>query len=293
MKGKKVVFFPIVGDAAASQSWSSSFKRIFERLGAHYSMRDSNFDANRMAQQLDAQIADGADVLIVQPPDPDVVSNQIKQAQQKGIYVITLTLMSSARPDAFVGSDYTGLSAKLAERVASDCKARGKNKVAVLDGLGTDSLSTTYNEGWEPVFKEAGIEVAAHQQAKYDPTVASQVASTVLQKNPDLCAFRSNWDIPSLGVAKAVARAGKTGEIGIYNVDASAPWCAALRRGEVTAGVANNLPAMAAVAAAQAQQLVQTGGAPGSQGYGAFVPDTIIDKTNVDDLSGACYSGKG
>ena len=291
LKGKKIAFIPIAykGFELTGQ-WGVQLQRTFDNLGAVMTVSDPNFDTNKMVQMIDAKINEGVDMLILHNPDVGVLTAQIKKAQAKGIYVIVVNMISSQSADAFIGADVQSAAADLATRMVKDCKAKNLNKVAIIDGWGPDGFSLGANAGWEPVFKAAGFKVVSKQEGKYDPATANQIAATVLQQNKDLCAFAVNWDIMATGAAQAVDAATLKGKVGVYNLDASATWCKSLRDGSVTAGAAYHVPGIGVAAAVVAQQLFELGNKPGSQRTISYVPHSIVDKTNIDGTSGACYS---
>jgi ribose transport system substrate-binding protein len=291
LKGKKIAFVPIAykGFELTGQ-WGIQLQRTFDNLGATFTVSDPNFDTNKMVQMIDAKINEGVDMLILHNPDVGVLTAQIKKAQSKGIYVVVVNMISSQSADAFIGADVQSAAADLAGRMVKDCKAKNLTKVAIIDGWGPDGFSIGANAGWEPVFKAAGLKVVSKQQGKYDPAGANQIAATVLQQNKDLCGFAVNWDIMATGAAQAVSAAGLKGKVGVYNLDASATWCKSLRDGSVTAGAAYHVPGIGVGAAIAAQQLFELKNKPGTERTIAYVPHSIVDKSNVDGTSGACYA---
>jgi ribose transport system substrate-binding protein len=285
MKGKKIAFVPIAykGFELTGQ-WGAQMQRTFDNLGATMTVSDPNFDTNKMVQMIDAKINEGVDMLILHNPDVGVLTAQIKKAQSKGIYVVVVNMISSQSADAFIGADVQSAAKDLADRMVKDCKAKNQTKVAIIDGWGPDGFSLGANAGWEPVFKAAGMKVVSKQQGKYDPAAANQIAATILQQNKDLCGFAVNWDI------MATDAANLKGKVGVYNLDASATWCKSLRDGSVTAGAAYHVPGIGIGAALAAQQLFELGNKPGTTRTIAYVPHSIVDKSNVDGTSGACYA---
>ncbi|WP_275741741.1 sugar ABC transporter substrate-binding protein [Nocardioides sp. YIM 152315] len=289
LKGKKIAYVPIGQQFDITSLWRSRLERAFEPMGVEFSAPDAAFDTQRMTQILDSLINDKVDMIILQNPDVGVLSEQIARAQQEGIYVIAVNELGNQSPDAYVGADHVTMAADLADRMVSDCQAAGKNKIAIIDGNGTDGTSIATNEGWDPVFEEAGMDVVSTQHSRYDPAVANTIASTVLQKNPDLCGFAVNWDVTAVGVGEAIDAAGLKGKVGVYNIDASGTWCDALDKGIVTAGAAYDAAGIGTAAAMFAQQLFLLGNAPGTSHTVSFVPYTIVDESNVGTTSTACY----
>ena len=290
MRGKRIGWVPVGLGIPLTENWTSELKRGFEQLGAQLLVRDAGWDAGRMPDIVDGLINARVDALVLHNPDVGVLTSQIQRAKQEGIYVITLNMMPSQQSDAFVGGDFQSMGSALAQRVVRDCKASGRSKVAAIDGYGTDGASVAARSGWERVLKDAGVELVSEQSANYLPDNANKIARTVLQQQPDLCAFLGNFDTMMQGASAAVAQTGKTGQIGVYTIDASAPSCANIKAGTLTAAVSYGVPAMGDTVVAMVQSMIQSGVAPGSTRSAIFMPYQIVDRSNVDDVSLACYS---
>lgn len=289
LDGKKVAYIPMSLQFDLTKMWGQQFEALFASMGADYVQEDAANNVDTQIRMIDSHINDGVDVIIVQNPDVGVLSTQVQRAHQEGIYVISVNVQGSQSSDAYVGANYTAMGEMLAERMVADCKAKGRTKVAIVGGFGTDSNDIEADKGWLPVFEKAGIEVVSDQQSNYDPTKANQIATAVLQQHKDLCGFAVIFDVTALGVAQAVESAGVQEKVGIYNFDASAVWCDALRDGRVTAGVAYNASGIAVAAAYQAQALLLAKPAAGSQRVMGYVPHMIVDRSNVATAPGACY----
>lgn len=289
VRGKTIAYVPIVLETDLTSLWATHLRQVFDMLGAEFIVSDPAYDLDLQVRMIDSHINDQVDVIIVQNPDVGVLSEQVQRAHEQGIYVIGINVQGNQSADAFVGADYVSIAQDLGHRIVEDCEAAGRNKVAIIDGWGTDSNSISAAEGWEPVFEEAGLEIVSKQQTNYDPARGNEVATTVLQNHPDLCAFAVVWDILALGVAEAVDAAGLRGEVGVYNFDASRTWCEALREGSVTAGGAYHGAGIGIGAGMMAQDLLLIGDEPGTRRTMAYVPHTIVDIDNVDTTSAACY----
>ena len=290
VEGATIAYVPIVLETDLTSLWATHLEQVFDMLGAELIVTDPAYDLDLMVRELDSHINDQVDVIIVQNPDVGVLTEQTRRAHEEGIYVIGINVQGNQSADAFVGADYVSIAEDLGHRIVEDCEAQGKDKVAIIDGWGTDSNSISAAEGWEPIFEEAGIEIVSKQQSNYDPSRGNEIAATVLQNYPDLCGFAVVWDILALGVAEAVDAAGLAGEVGVYNFDASETWCDALREGLVTAGGALHAAGIGIGAGMMAQDLLLVGDEPGTRRTMSYVPHTVVDIDNVDDTSAACYS---
>lgn len=300
MKGKRVAFIPILYKGyKITEEWGIQMQRAFDNLGVDFQVYDSNFDTDQMVRTIDDLIrGKKADVLIFQSPDVNLLSQQVKAAHDAGIYVIVLNMTSNQSGDAFIGADLFSAAKEITGRVAEDCKATGKTKVALVNGPANDPWAVLYRSGVEEAAGELGLEIVDVTDSKWQADLANQQAATLLQRHgADLCALMLPWDvlaIPATQAVKAAEQAGtiKAGAVGVYAIDASDDGCDAIRSGAIRATVAYDQDAIGAGAAFAAQQLLELGNTPGSQRTASFVPHQLLDKSNVDSVTFACYSGQ-
>ena len=291
--GKRIAFIPISNSGFhLSGQMGIEMQRVFDMLGAEFEIHDPNFDNDRMVQIIDGLINEGVDALVLHNPDVGVLTEQIRAAHEQGIYVVVVNMISNEAADVFVGADVVSMGGDIGERAAADCADAGSNKVAVIDGWGTDGFSIGANAGWDPVLEEHGLDVVARQQGQYDPGAAFDVATAILQQHPDLCAFLTNWDVMSLGVGQAVDAAGLTGTVGVYAFDASKDGCDSIASGTLTATAAYHVAGMGVAAATALQTLFETDPGAGTTRAVAYIPHIVIDDDNYQSVSMACYASQ-
>ena len=61
--------------------------------------------------------------------------------------------------------------------------------------------------------KHPDFKVVAKPDSNWDATTARNVATTMLQQNPDICGVIDFWDGDATGTAAAIREAGKEGKI--------------------------------------------------------------------------------
>ncbi|HET9770272.1 MAG TPA: sugar ABC transporter substrate-binding protein [Acidimicrobiia bacterium] len=291
LKGKRVRLALITGGIPLTDEWTNSMAAGFTQAGIDFKSSNAGFDPQVLAQNVETYINEKPDVLIVHNADLSGTAQLLKRAQDEGIYVIVINLASNAQTDAYVGPDWTTMSAMLANRAADDCVAKSKKKMAIITGFGADSGSVLSGTAMEKVFKDRGLEVVSNQPGQFDPNKAREIAGTILQQHPDLCAFIGSWDGMMIGAAAAVEQAGKAGTVGVYTTDSSKPTCEAIAKGSMTAALNYSVPDMGPQMVAVAKYLLQSGVKPGSGKTALFSRMSIIDKTNSSDPE-ACYDGK-
>jgi ribose transport system substrate-binding protein len=290
VEGKQISYIPLSLNYPLNRLWGNVFRDTFVPLGVEYTEDDAGGEVDKAIQFVDSRLNEGADVIIVQNPDVGVLSEQVRRGRDQGTYFVSLNIQGSESSDAYVGPDFVGMARDLAGRMVEDCTAKGSNKVAIVSGYGTDAQSIFTDQGWEPVFEEEGLDVVSKQQSEFLPTNGNQIATTVLQQNPDLCGFAVIFDGTAIGVADAVDAAGKTGQVGVYTIGASIDTCNAIDAGRITAAVDGNQEALPAAAAAAAQQLLLIGDPPGTRRAMSFIGHNIVDADTKATVPGACYT---
>lgn len=295
VEGQRIAFVPLLFKGfPLTEQWYAHLSRALEPMGAEMSVHDSNFDTDQMIRILDDLISnDKADVLILHNPDLSVLSQQIQDAQAAGIYVVVMNMISSQSGDAFVGADIYQAGYDITKRAAEDCKAKGTSSLAIIEGAGPDGFSVQFTAAVEQVAEEEGLEVVATVQSNWQPDQSNQQAATLVQRYGDeLCGLMLPWDGIAIPAAEAVATANLSSAVGVYTVDGSQAVCDSIKADKVTATAAYDTPGMGTAAATAIQQLLEVGDPPGTRRTVAYVPHVIVDKSNVDNVASACYSGQ-
>jgi ribose transport system substrate-binding protein len=300
MKGKRIAFVPILYKGYhLTENWGSNMKRTFEFQGAEFQVYDANFDPQKMVSTVDQLVRDkAADVLILHNIDTGLLTKQIENAEKAGIYVVVVNQLASRLGDAYIGINPGQPALDIAARAVKDCQAAGKKEVVVMDGPGNDASSIAWVKATTKVVEAAGMKVAAVAHSNYDNATARNATASLIQQNgKNLCAFLVSFDLNSISVGDAVKEAVDDGrilakQIGVYTMAADAIWCDALRKGTVTASSAFDVPGVGSAAIAAVQQLIQMNQPAGTFHTVAFVGQVIVDQSNVDDVTSACYTGQ-
>ena len=114
-------------------------------------------------------------------------------------------------------------------------EALGGGKVALIGGISGDVTSNARLDGSS---RAPGLQDVQTVAADWDRQTALNPADRPPPANPDLKGFFSANDDMALGIARAVANAGKTGEVAIIGVDGIEDALKAVEAGDLTASVA-------------------------------------------------------
>lgn len=114
--------------------------------------------------------------------------------------------------EGFVTTDNVAVGAKGASFIIDKLGAEG-GEVAIIEGKAGNASGEARRNGATETFKKASqIKLVASQPADWDRIKALDVATNVLQRNPNIKAIYCANDTMAMGVAQAVANAGKNGK---------------------------------------------------------------------------------
>ena len=142
--------------------------------------------------------------------------------------------------EGFVTTDNVAVGAKGAEFIIDKLGAEG-GEVAIIEGKAGNASGEARRNGATEAFKKASqIKLVASQPADWDRIKALDVATNVLQRNPNVKAIYCANDTMAMGVAQAVANAGKTGKVLVVGTDGIPEARKMVEAGQMTATVAQN-----------------------------------------------------
>jgi ABC-type sugar transport system substrate-binding protein len=210
--GKRVAYIPVAMGFDLTEGWAAGLKEALEPLGMTIDIRDPNWSTDAGAQALTSLITEKPDVIVVHNPDVQSYARLLKRAEEAGIYVVQVNMRSAYSTDVFVGADYVGMGERIGNRLVEICSpSKGKSgKVAITQGVLTAAASIYQMQGITNVLSQhPEIQLVSNQAADWDSTKAKNIAATVIQQHPDLCAITGFWDVMDVGTAAAIKESGK------------------------------------------------------------------------------------
>jgi len=202
-------------------------------------------DTDQQLSLLQQSLAKGYDAVMVSPITSLNLIPGLADASKKGLPIINVDEKVDPQAAADAG-------VKITTVIASDNKQAGAlaaqhmiasmpdgGKVAILEGKAGNPSGQDRHDGFVAAIAAAPqFEVVASQPADWDRAKALNVATNILQSNPDLVGFYAANDTMALGVVQAVADAGKQGKIMIIGTDAIPEALAAVKAGDMAGTVA-------------------------------------------------------
>ena len=289
-KGKRVAYVPVAMGFDLTEGWAAGLKEALEPLGVTFDIRDPNWSTDAGAQALTSLISEKPDVIVVHNPDVQSYARLLKKAEEAGIYVVQVNMRSSYSTDVFVGADYVGMGEQIGARLVDICSpANGKSgKVAITQGVLTAAASIYQMQGINNVLSQhPEIQVVSNQAADWDATKAKNIAATVIQQNPDLCAITGVWDVMDVGTAAAIKESGKDVYL-LSQGGGNQSACDGLANGTYSEVVVYFVPGQARDMADMIKQLLQLKQPAGTTKTTLFTPLVFLTKANMTPSS--CWS---
>jgi ribose transport system substrate-binding protein len=289
-EGKTVAYVPVAMGVDLTEGWAAGLRAALEPLGVKFEIRDPNWSTDAGAQAITSLISEKPDVIVVHNPDVQSYARLLKKAEEAGIYVVQVNMRSTYSTDAFVGTDYVGMGEQIANRLIDKCSPErgGNGKIAITQGVLTAAASVYQMQGINNVLeKHPEMKVVSNQAADWDATKAKNIAATVIQQNPDLCAIAGFWDVMDVGTAAAIKESGRNVYL-LTQGGGNQSACDGLANGTYSEVVVYNVPGQARDMADMIKQLLQLKQKPGSTKTTLFTPLEFLTKDNMKP--GSCWS---
>ena len=181
----------------------------------------------------------GYDAVFVIPVDSAGITSGLAEIADAGIPIFNVdTAVIDDDIEQFV-TQFVGTNAYMAGQLVGEQMTKDYPdgaKIAVLDFPSNESCVDRVNGFLEGLGDQKDkFEIVAQQDGGAALDQSMGLAEDIITANPDLEAFFCINDPSALGAAAAIKAANKTGEIGVYSIDASPDGKQALLDGEFTA----------------------------------------------------------
>lgn len=221
-------FFGTVKDGAVAYA---------EAQGLGTLVADAQNDTQKQLNDVQDLIIKGADVIILNPVEPESATAIVELANDSDIPVITVDRSSAGGEVAsHIASDNVLGGALICEWLGE--KLGGEGQLAVLEGISGTSPELDRDEGCTEALTEyPGITEVASQPADWDREKGYTVTQNILQANPNLTAVFGRNDLAALGAVEALAQAGKLQDVTVISFDGITDALESIQAGELSATV--------------------------------------------------------
>ena len=137
-------------------------------------------------------------------------------------------------PTTYIGTNNEAAGAKAGDYMVETVSS---GQVALVGGIAGDVTSQARLDGFTAAV-DGKLEIVQTVAADWERQKALTAATDIMRANPDLKGFFAANDDMGLGIARAVANEGKTGEIAVISVDGNEDALKAVESGDLTATVA-------------------------------------------------------
>jgi ribose transport system substrate-binding protein len=227
------------------QSMAKGYTDAADRYGVKVEVGSVATEADT-SQQLaltESYVEQGFDALLVSPITPTNLNSALATATQKGIPVFNVDelIPDDAAKEAGIKIEMKIASnnyqaGQLAGQYVLDHVDAGA-QVAILEGLAGNVSGQNRRDGFYDTVS-ATLDVVASQPADWDRSKALDVATNILQANPDVKAIYCANDTMALGAVAAVQAAGLEGKVIILGTDAIPEALDAVKAGSMAGTVA-------------------------------------------------------
>lgn len=258
-----------------------SFLEAAQKLGAEVIFLSCNNEEATQRTNVESVLAQGVNVLVIQPVNSDNAGVFVDQAHAKGVQVIAYDRMINHRDlDFYAGQNSAEVGRLQAEAAVEWMKAHGGlGQALILSGQQGHSVAEAITEANRKALTAAGVTIAAQQYS--DAWSTDQALATTenqLVRNPNIKAILANNSGMARGAVQAVEKAGRIGQIFITGADADKSNVEYIIAGKQQQDVYKDEITLAATAAELAVQIAR-GQTPAPKDPSTTYKDAVAIKT--------------
>ncbi len=267
------------------QSMEQGIKEAASSAGTSVTVQAANdiTDTSGQADKLSGLAGQDYKCFIVNPITGTNLVQGLAQLSSKNVPIVNIdnpidadaAKAASAKIATYIGTDNVA-AGEMAGKEMSTLLPNG-GKVALVGGTSGDVTSNARLSGFQKGIA-SNISVAQTVAANWDRQTALTKATDLMTAQPDLKAFFVANDDMGVGVAKAIANAGKTGKIDVISVDGTTDGFNAVKDGGINAVVAQ-FPYVIGAMGMEACQAAMHGKTVPTN---VTAPVQLVTKDNVD-----------
>ena len=253
---------PVVG--LVMKSLANEFFKTMEEGAQKFAKEDGSFDLIAVGMNsetdIDTQVSamenfitQQVDLIVLAPADSVGMVASVKKAVDAGITVVNfdVTLDKDALEKAGLGRDFlfVGPDNAAGSEMVGDYlgETLGKGaKVIIIEGNPGADNAKQRKEGFMRSVEKYELELLDSKTAHWETEEANTLMTNLLTKYPDVQGIMCANDSMAVGVEKAIAAAGKTGEIQIVGFDNIGAVQKLIKEGKILATIDQFGPEMAA-----------------------------------------------
>jgi ribose transport system substrate-binding protein len=253
-----------------------------EAVGGKCTITNAENSDQKQNQDVQDLMADGVNVLVIDPNGGAAIVPVIKEANAKHIPVFTVDNMADGgKVVSAIHTDNYEAGYGAAQFCAK--KHGGKGDVAELQGLAGAQNVITRNAGWLAGLKKSpGLHLVYNEYTSWSTATAFADTQDLLEAHPNIACIWTQADIVAMGAAEAVSKIHKSNSVTIIGMGMYDGGPQAIAAGTITASWYME-PHQTGQAAGRAVLEYWDGKTTPAQ---INVPLTFVTKANVAQFSG-------
>ncbi|WP_320129707.1 sugar ABC transporter substrate-binding protein [uncultured Sphaerochaeta sp.] len=279
--GKKQLVFGFSHSNLSNEFMVTLQKGITDKckeLGIKVICNNPEMDANKQMSEVESFIAQGVDLIIIDPVDTDASGPAIDKARAAGIPIVSVNSVTTNPSDAFIGS-----ADEEASQIAINYLAKrlnGKGNIAMIHGNPGQSAEVKRSSGaYEMLKKYPDLKLITEETANWSREKAMSLTEDWIQKyGNSLNAIFAQNDEMAMGCVQAAENEGIKDKLIIIGVDAIPDALQAIKEGRDDATVFQDAYGQGQEVVEIAYELIN--GKKVSKE--TFIPFQLVTKDNVD-----------
>lgn len=251
----------------------------------HYEVADGQWRPEVQIQKIQDYVNRGFDAIILQAQDAAALSAAVREAEQAGVFVVTLNLDVVQKHAGHV-TMVTEEGGRIAAREMAK-QLKGKGNVVIIQGPAGASAAIERERGFrEEMAKYPGIKIIAAQPADWMKEKAFAVMQSFLQRYKEIDGVFGVNDSMAEGAALAAEQAGRLKGMVIWGDDGEKDALTMIEQGKLTGTIYTNCYEQGAAAMRLVEFLLTSGLKPSDikkTGVIQIAPK-VVTKENVKDI---------
>lgn len=167
-------------------------------------------DVSKQVNDVEDMVAQGIDALVILPFESDPLTEPVKAAKAKGIFVTTVDrgLGEEGIEDLYVGGNNPQYGIVAAEYFKRKLPEGGK--IVVMRGIPT-AIDNIRIDAFQKTLEGSNIEILDVQYANWNPDKGFEVMQDYLVRFPQIDGVWAGDDDAALGAKAAIDQSGRTG----------------------------------------------------------------------------------
>lgn len=226
-----------------------------KKKGVKIIVADAKGDADTQVSEIQNFIAQRVDAIIYIPAGATAATVPVKQAHAQKIPVVTVDRNPEGEPgDTFIATDSVKAATDLGKYVA---KLKPSGDVGVVQGQIGTTPQVEREKGFKAGIKGSDLKIVAENASQqWAQDEGFNIASDMLQSNPNISVFFGQADALALGAAQAARQAGKT-DVTVVGFDGDPAGLKAVQSGTLAATICQPTQKMGRLAVDSAIKLAK------------------------------------